>query len=513
MQCKPKNDPALEGNHERETTNPRSNTMNIKSFKTIIFSAAIMLTAMLGTNPAFAQVSWANSDTTWPPEATQEWSIGSNWLGGAAPADNQGVRLARWTGSEQVAAFILLDTDSNIATQINSGYGTKLHIGSSGNSRLLGVNQGVPADSGRFGIGAFGGSGDYVSIASGGQISWVDPNDPVDGTPTQGFLQLSNNATLDTAGTIKVPLYFNITPGSTMNINGGIIEAHRTWDSIYVYGSLNQSGGVIQNTPQLNLAIGTYTISGGSITADDVNALAFHTSTPTDGGTIHVDGSGASSISFSGMRYWTTQDRDNAVWKFTLDNGANHITPVTLTAVGTSGATLRDGATLDVGLKGGVLLSDSVSYGLITRPIGTYTDTWGTGPGPLWTHDAFNEDGVNKIRVTLVAGANKGTLNRGASLAVASSAYGYVNLSGVALNEPLKLQLDISGGTPSNLTDALTAADITWQAGSGGYDVLLTLYPATSGGTYFAWDLSDIDAAMSVTGLQIVPKGTVVSIQ
>ncbi len=466
--------------------------MNINAFKTTIFSAAIMLTAMLGTTPAFGQQvtkSWTNADTTWPPEATQEWSIGSNWSGSTVPADLDYVALRRWTGSENVAAFILLDTGTNIAATIRSGHGAKLYIASAGNLRVDGTNTG---GDGRVAIGALGGTGDHVSIAPGGQISWVDPEGG--STLTHGYVGLSNNATLDTAGTIKAPQHFNITSGSTMNITGGIIEAHRTYESIRVDGSLNQSGGVIQNTPQLNLATGTYTINGGSITADGPNGLAFRYATTTDGGTIHVDGSGATNISFNGVRYFLADDVNNSEWKFTLDNGANHITPINFTVNGTSGGSLRNGSMLTVDLQGGVLLSGTNTFTLITRPTGTYTDTWGTGPGALWTHDAVN-DGVNKIRVTLDATAGKGNLdglidkNR---IELGGSTHGYVTLSNVG--PTLEIGLDFGDGYDSDdlalFKSGLTDAGIDWTTGYGRYEVGLFLDPSVAGGSYFAWDLS-----------------------
>lgn len=67
----------------------------------------------------------------------------------------------------------------------------------------------------------------------------------------------------------------------------------------------------------------------------------------------------------------------------------------------------------------------------------------------------------------------------------------------------MHVNLDVTGGTLAHFTDALTAAGIAWTAGTGPYELQLLLNPSLSGGSYFAWDLSAIDPAMSIQGIQI----------
>ncbi len=243
-----------------------------------------------------------------------------------------------------------------------------------------------------------------------------------------------------------------------------------------------------------------YEISGGTLNANSLNVVAGTTSAH-----FRVVGSDITAINIDRFLNW--HNAGTSVREFILDNGSNHITTIQ--------ASLSQPLTgeLRVGLRGGVMLSGVNSFHLLEAA--SFSGSWGTTPGGLWTTDIANDINGTRdaVRVTLNNSDNKGTLSRGGGVTFASSAYGYVALSGVALNEPLKLHLDITGGTLANLTDALTAAGIIWQAGSGGYDLMLTLDPATSGATYFAWDFGPIDGAMSLQGLQIVPKGTVVSIR
>jgi hypothetical protein len=200
------------------------------------------------------------------------------------------------------------------------------------------------------------------------------------------------------------------------------------------------------------------------------------------------------------------------VWKFTLDNGANHITKVNFTTNGNAAGSVRRG-TLDVGLSGGILLSGNSSLTLIEGPtISTATNftnaaDYTSGTAKLWVQ-SITDSTRDTLNVTLNSTVLEGSLDFANPIALtfASSAYGYINLTNTNLTQPFTLGLDISGGTLGNFTNALTAAGINWTAGTGGYDVNLILNPTLSGGTVFAWDLQSIDGAMGVAGIGVIPE-------
>jgi hypothetical protein len=225
-----------------------------------------------------------------------------------------------------------------------------------------------------------------------------------------------------------------------------------------------------------------------------------------------VSGGGSQSIDFGGLRYQTTDDQNKATWGFTLDNSTNHITKVNLIANGSAGGSVRRG-TLDVGLSGGVLLTGGSSFVLIEGPtISAATNflnaaDYTSGTAKLWVQ-SITDSTRDTLNVVLNSAADKGNLDFAAPIALTftSAAYGYIDLLNTNLSQPFTLGLDISGGTLSNFTTALTAAGVTWEAGSGSYEVYLTLTPGTSGGTNFAWDLQDIDGAMGIAGIGIIPE-------
>ncbi|MEI6647835.1 MAG: hypothetical protein WCP12_17495 [bacterium] len=474
------------------------NVINRSGFLVVVVSAI-----GLALNSAEAATkNWANADMTWPPGASQEWSIPSNWNLGTAPLAGDIINLARYSAG-WIPSVVYLNTATPAFADYITLASNKLYVGSSG---VLNSASQIQM-----------GQGTYMYVATGGQVK-----------PTTGFNINALSSTVDSRGTITsadgaANFYINISAGGTLNVLGGAVSTTRSYGSVIlgpgvalpVAGTIRQSGGTVTTSVLSLTPGGVYEISGGSVAGTNTsNGLYFNSADATSGGTggtFRVVGAGATGVTFGGMRYLGAYDRTNATWAFVLDNSAGHISNVVFTALGNSGATLRDGATLSVGLRGGVLLTGTNAFTLIQR-VATPTDTgWRVGPGPLWT-DTTSSD-KTKINIAMNSSANKGTINRGGTVTFTPAASGYVALTNISTAVPLLLQLQLTGGTLANLTNALTAAGIPYQPGSGGYNVRLTLNPVVSGAKYFAWDLSAIDPAMSVQSLQTPPKGTMISIQ
>lgn len=456
-------------------------------FSSRIQVSVAALSALLAVDAGAQTFSWANTDTTTPPGATQAWSIGANW-GGTTPTANSTVNAFRGTGP----AYIFLDTVTNAVGTTSVNYGTELWISSTGEF--------INGLSGRMDIGV--NTASTVNVAAGGKITLA--------TGTLGSnvrLRLQNGSTLNTAGVIDHNVLL-VDGGSTVNLTGGSITTRQTFSGTQVLSSnFVQSGGDLVTSSVL-ITKGNYTVSGGTITTNTANdGLYFTGGDTTTGSKFSVIGS-AATINFSSFR---NNDTGTGVvrptFAFTLDNSAAHISKINFAANGNTGGILRTNANLEVKLKGGILLTSTNSYTIIQRVSGTDT-AWLSGPGPLWVDATDNTSTTSKANINIAfnASASRGALDAegpGLDLGAAFN-HGFVTLSNVAFDETLLLGLDISGGTLSLFTTALTQAGIAWTAGVGDYEVLLELAPSVSGGNYFAWDLSTIDATMGVQGLGVV---------
>ena len=449
---------------------------------------ALALFTALSTTKG-ATVTFTNNSTTNPPGASQAWSIASNWSGGV-PLDGDTANIFR-TGN--LTAYTLLDTASAnlINTYIN--YGSLLQVASGGVLNLRNTD-------GRIVIGSNAAS--TLVIEAGGTVQTVNV-----GVQGANGISLANNSTLTTAGTINHHL-ITIGVGSTMNVTGGNVTLYRSFDSITVGGTLNQTGGNISATPVISITTGTYRISGGSVTTTGtLTGLYFLNANATAGGTLQVVGSNAT-INFGSFRNNVTVASGNVTptFSFILDNSAAHISTVNFAANGQTGETLRTNAKLNVGLNGGVLLSGTNQYTIISRVTGGDT-AWQSGPGPLWTDSTVSTNSTTKgqIKIALNGSADQGGLNyRGAnSQDFTGAAQGYLDLSNVDATQPMTMYMNVSGGTLSNFTNALTSAGITWGNATGDYNLVLTLDPSISGSNYFAFDLASIDAGMTVNSLAV----------
>jgi len=444
--------------------------------------------------------AWSNTNSTFPPDASQNWATGTNWVGNAVPnagnvtISNGGAALVN-TAVPSVSTVIL-------GNSANASLTHSLYIANGGS---LNVTSTAPT---AFRVISIAGV-HRVTIESGGSLA-------VAGTITT-TAGAGSTPILTSAGTITATALRTHSNAETY-ITGGSVTLSQNFSSIVAGsgGAVQQSGGAVQasNSGSLQLeANGTYRISGGSLSMTNTSAgLIIHGGAGTGNRTFHVNGSGASSIDFGGLRYIAAQDPTSMVWKFTLDNGANHITKVNFTNNGNAGGNFRRG-TLDVGLSGGILLSGNSSLTLMEGPtISTATNftnaaDYTSGTAKLWVQ-SITDSTRDTLNVTLNSSKLQGSqdFSNPIALTFTSAAYGYVNLTNTNLSQPFTLGLIISGGTLSNFTGALTAAGINWTAGTGAYNVNLILNPNVSGGTAFAWDLQSIDGAMGVAGVGVIPE-------
>lgn len=473
-----------------------------------IRAVAVLFASLLTVVSADAQVVWSNTNATYPPGATQNWTTGSNWVGNVAPSTGSTATINN--GGAVLVNSVAAPVSSVILGNVSgTGLTHSLYIASGGSLEV----QSTGASAFRL----FNTAGSHrVTVESGGTLT-------VAGGLFNGATGgVGSNSVLTSSGTISTGGSFVTSRNARTYITGGVLNANANSNSVHVLSSgggaaaMVQSGGIVRGTNSGMLTLGedgTYRISGGSLNmTSTTQGLYVNGGAGVGGRVFHVDGSGASSIDFGGLRYQAAQDQTSMVWRFTADNGANHITRVNFVNNGNAGGSVRRG-TLEVGLSGGILLSGTNMLTLMEGPtISAATNftnaaEYTAGTAELWVQSIT--DGVrDTLNVTLNSASLKGSMDfaNPVALTFASAAYGYINLSNVNLSESFTLGLAISGGTLSAFTDALTAAGIDWAAGTDGYSVNLILDPGVSGGTAFAWDLQSIDAAMGVTGIGVIPE-------
>lgn len=475
---------------------------------TKVAAAAASITFLSAINSFSAQ--WVGTNTLYPPGSSQEWQVGTNWQVGSPPPAGEFVLIGQNTNPNQpVVAY--LNTATNAVQSVANLYGSHFVIGSSGVLNLQ-------TTEGRVEIGKFG-AASTLTVMEGGQI--------IGGT--NRAIEVWQDDLLQTAGIIShralVIKSGNATAGTTggtVNMTGGSLTLNQSYSDISIGessgtgGLFHQSGGTI-SAASMVITTGQFRISGGTISlpgsgAVGANALHFGPTTEqvgTTGGSIQVVGS-AGSMSFAGYRNDNNiAGRIRPTFSFILNNSAGHISKINLAANGSSGATLRDNAKLEVGLAGGVLLSGTNAFTLIDRAATGNGDTaWSSGPNALWTDTTNNVASKELITIGLNVAQDKGNLDGSGfnpTISFAASNLGYVDL--LNMSTAFKLGLDVTGGDLNNFTNALTAAGIVWNAGSGGvYEVELNFDPTVSGGNYFAWDLSTIDSNMGIQGLAVIPE-------
>ncbi len=434
------------------------------------------LALLFGGTTASHASAWSNTSKVVSP--AQDWSIGTNWVSSAIPGPADFANVS--TGGVAV-----ISSNVSILTLLlgNSTAGGSIYIESGGSfsvtsSAANGVRLGISGPS-------------FLTVESSGTFS--APNNTI-AVGSAGAMATVNSAGVVSSSAVAMQntSVYNMT-GGTLTTVSGVSLAN---------SAFNQSSGTVTaNSIQISTG-SVYRITGGSVSGGNTSSGLYFGATGTIGGTIQVVGSGATGITFGGLRNPGTANTQT--WSFILDNGANHITPVTFTNNGQAGQGMR-GGTLSVGLQGGVLLSATNSYTLIKAASTINSADYSTLPGPLWTESLANSS--KDVQITL-AGASLGSLDTSTStpLTFAAAGYGHVDLTNTNLSQPLTLGLDVTGGTLSNFTTALTAAGISWSNGSGAYDLILNLNPSISGGTNFAWDFSSIDAGMQLQGLAVIPE-------
>ncbi len=476
----------------------------------LLAAAAGLLTV---TASQAATKNWSNTDTTWLPDSTtQNWTlggVGGNWDGGTAPASGDTVNLNQGTAYLDSAVTVL---SFNLS---GSTAGNGLYIANGGSltaTNASGLSVTTPASS----HGIFVDTGGALTLSGG----WfVLKNGSGSGTQTA----VTNLGATSAAGLrVWQQSVFEMQGGT---YSGRIMEIGVKDSATSDVGRFTQTGGATALSRSVSSAGasvtvsdgGTLEISGGSFTVDsednNVAGFQFNTGSGKAGATVHVIGSKATNISLDGFKY----SGSNQTWWFTADNGANHITTVNFTTDGVGQAGQLRTGNLKMDLQDGVMLSGTNALTLFTVPTISAGQDFANAEdfngetAKLWTESIEDGDTTDSLVVTLTDAANQGMLDGSVvndALAFDPASYGFVDLANIDLESPLTLSLDITGGTLSNFTDALTAAGVAWEAGEGDYELLLSLNPEISGGNYFAWDFSNVDSGMALQGIMIPEPST-----
>lgn len=419
-----------------------------------------------------AGASSSMAQTTWQGTSAGNWTDSARWNNGV-PSGNGAVI--------SVAAPVTLNTSvSNITTLLASN-GMQLNIQSGASLTTTGL----------------------VRLGASGARSTLNFTE---GNFTTAEMRVGSDTGTGTAhfsgGTWRVNGAFMVGANSVLNLSGSahLNNAPGTGMSS-MNGTINQTGGTFTNgNNNLNITNGTYNLSGGALNVTYANRDIVI----ENGSALRIVGSGSSVSLNRNIVTYTNSNRGRLV--FVLDNSAQHNTTIQSSSFNTN-HTVR----LEAELRGGVLLSGKDHYDLLEAgSFSTTTGGFASTPGPLWTTSiAADVNGTrDAVRIQLAAGQLRGNADAASmnALSFTAASQGYVTLSSVDLSQTLILGLDITGGTLSNFTNALTAANIMWSEGSGDYEVNLLLDPAISGGNFFAWDFSSFDSGMRLQGLAVIPE-------
>jgi len=311
----------------------------------------------------------------------------------------------------------------------------------------------------------------------------------------------------------------------TFNMSAGTLTTTDTADDRFTVGMgggtgmFNMSGGTLNSGSRMRVGFsgstGTFLMTGGTLNALDLDIGregAAQGEFIIKDGTLNVSrlvlmGAGSAGVSGVFTKYGAADvvfDLSND-WRVGWANSNGHGTfravidrtgfiPIDFKKGNLS--LLVNGATsvLQVGLDGGVMLSGSNSFDLITMGTGNVTGSWTTVPGQLWTQTTDN-DGVS---ITLDTDFNRGTLDASnlgnQAVLTGPSSTGYIDLTNVNTGSLLQLRLDMDVDSVgvSNLNDLiadLEAAGYSPRA-SGNHAVVISLDPQANGADYFAWNLS-----------------------
>ena len=417
-----------------------------------------------GSSPSMAQ-------STWQGTAPGNWSDGTRCSNGVPSGNSATISVA--------APVTLNSAVPNITTLLTSN-GAQLNIQDGASLTASGLTH--------FGT---AGTGSVLNF-TGGTLTTVG------GRVESATANLSGGTWNITGG------YFQLTSAaSVFNLSGtGHLNMANGWGMNAMAGTINQTGGTFTNGGNdLWITGGTYNLSGGTLTLTGTRDIRIN-----NGGALRIVGSG-SSVSLNRHIYISSAGNTTGRLVFALDNSAQHNTTIQSYSFNTERA-----VNLETELQGGVLLSGKNNFDLWQAE--SFLTTTGADfrstPDHLWTTSiAHNVNGTrDAIRIELATGQLRGNLDAASmnELGFTGANHGYVTLSSVDLSQALTLGLDITGGTLSNFTDALTAANILWSEGTGDYEVNVEFDPAISGGNYFAWDFSTIDSEMQLQGLAVIPE-------
>lgn len=414
------------------------------------------------------------------PETWASWDDPASWVGGTLPTSEDVLRIYFWQGTAYGPTTSRLASDFT-AREVTVNYGSSLYLGA---GAALTMDARVEGGDGRFSI--LGNS--RVTIGNGASFSWTAPLN------TKAFLEVSNGAVLENRGSLLSPAVVKVLAGGMMlQSDGEFVGRSSSSPELDIAGKFVVTGGVVRDLGFAKMDGGaSVAIRGGDVS---IGTLQYNS------GNFHVDGSGASQIKINSFRLETGR---SASLIFTLDHTEKHVSAIRIESGAAQGNSLRSASSLEMRLKGGILLADQTEFALINRAgMSDAMVGWKTGPGPLWKDTTRTEGGRNLVMVALNETARVGELSSATpELVFEAVSQGFVDLSEIDFAEPIVLALDLTHQS-SLLEAALTAAGVDWLAGSGDYELYLFLDPSKAGGSYFAWDFHDIDSALGLQGIAL----------
>jgi hypothetical protein len=314
-----------------------------------------------GTASAGSFIYTQANTVTWVGGSTGDWSVGSNWSGGAPPGSGDdvvigsGVNVTHSTGTDTIHR-LTVSTGLTIT-------GGSLSVNAAGTVTTLSVSGGTLSGSGALTVtntfnwsgGTLGGGG---SLTVGNGISAALSLD--NSSVTLGRT-LNNNGTMTWSGSNALVFSGGVfnnagtvsasTSGSTMSVTGtGTFNNSGTF-SVGVLDSASFAAGVaFNNTGAVNINQGTLTLNGGTssgtFSTSNWTTLSLSGYTLTGSSTI----SGGGSVVFSGGTS-TLAGTVSASGGVTVNSGA------TVNATGTVSGSLTNNGTLSVGGGGPGTLS------------------------------------------------------------------------------------------------------------------------------------------------------------
>lgn len=244
--------------------------------------ALVAVVTMIATPVRAA--TWSNTDATYPPGESQNWTNAANW-GGSVPSA-EGVNIGNG-GSALIDSTVPDITTFLIGNSANDALTHSLYIAAGGTLNVTST----AATAFRL----YNTAGTHqVTVASGGTLT-------VAGTLANGATGGSGSTSIfSSAGTVNA-LSVKVDKGATYAMTDGVLTTTQTFDGLWaINGLFAQSGGTASLAASVRLGPdGVCEVRGGSLAANGSIGLFFRDATASTGGTFRVIGSGATSPAIS----------------------------------------------------------------------------------------------------------------------------------------------------------------------------------------------------------------------